>query len=181
MKNKEKDQEISQIAEKIAERKKHVFLGPFTFGLIFGIILAAIVGWLAMPGMMIVVHQSRYDTIDETCQQLKASIQANGWQCPAIRNMNKAMSKHGVEMKEQIRIVELCKAPYAKDVLLTNPEVATLMPCAWGVYKGKDGKIYISGMNMGIMGKMFGGNIAKVMGGAVAKDEHNILKNIISE
>jgi uncharacterized protein (DUF302 family) len=95
--------------------------------------------------------------------------------------MNKAMSKHGVNMDKQVRIVELCKAPYAKDVLLTNPEVSTLMPCAWGVYKGEDGKVYIAGMNMGLMGKMFGGNIAKVMGGAVAKDEHNMLKAVIAE
>lgn len=55
------------------------------------------------------------------------------------------------------------------------------MPCAWGVYKGKDGKIYISGMNMGLMGKMFGGNIAKVMGEAVSKDEEQMLKEVIRE
>jgi hypothetical protein len=55
------------------------------------------------------------------------------------------------------------------------------MPCAWGVYKGKDGKVYISGMNMGLMGKMFGGNIAKVMGGTVSKDEQAILKNVIQK
>ena len=81
---------------------------------------------------------------------------------------------------DQIR-VELCNAKYAKDILMTNPEVSTLMPCAWGVYKGKDGKIYISGMNMGLMGKMFGGNIAKVMGEAVSKDEEQMLKEVIRE
>jgi len=129
--------------------------------------------------MMLVVHQSRYDSVAETSAQLKAAIEANGWKSPAIRNMNKTMAKHGIEMDKQVRIVELCNARYAKDVLMTNPEVSTLMPCAWGVYEGKDGKIYISGMNMGLMGKMFGGNIAKVMGGAVSKDEIQILKEVI--
>jgi len=162
-----------------AKSGKGKVLISFIIGLFSGVIVAAIVGWTAMPGMMITVHQSRYNTIDETCKQLKSAIQANGWQCPAIRNMNKAMSKHGIIMDKQVRIVELCKAPYAKDVLLTNPEVATLMPCAWGVYKGKDGKVYISGMNMGMMGKMFGGNIAKVMGGSVAKDEKAMLEAVV--
>ncbi len=151
----------------------------FSSGIIIGILLTGIIAWMSMPSMMLVVHQSRYDSVEETSNQLRASIEANGWQCPGIRNMNKSMAKHGVQMDTQVRIVELCNAKYAKDVLLTNPEVVTLMPCAWGVYKGRDGKVYISGMNMGLMGKMFGGNIAKIMGGAVSKDEKKMLENII--
>jgi len=85
----------------------------------------------------------------------------------------------GFTMERAVKIVELCKAEYAKDVLLTNPEVSTLMPCARGVYEGDDGKIYISGMNMGLMGKMSGGNIAKVMGGSVSKDEARMLERAI--
>jgi uncharacterized protein (DUF302 family) len=154
---------------------------PFISGLIIGMVLVAVIVWLAMPGMMLVVHQSRYDSVEETCKQLKAAIETNGWENPAIRDMNKSMAKHGVQMNKQVKIVELCNAEYAKDVLTTNPEVSTLMPCAWGVYEGDDGKIYISGMNMGLMGKMFGGNIAKVMGGAVSKDEEKMLKEVIRE
>lgn len=36
-------------------------------------------------------------------------------------------------------------------------------------------------MNMGLMGKMFGGNIARVMGGAVSKDEARMLEHVILE
>ncbi len=154
---------------------------PFIFGLIAGMALAGIAGWLLMPGMMLTVHQSRYDSVEETCKHLTDAIEANGWKSPAVRNMNKAMAKSGVQMDNQVRIVELCNAKYAKDVLTTNPEVSTLMPCAWGVYKGKDGKVYISGMNMGLMGKMFGGNIARVMGGSVSVDEEKMLGGVIRE
>ena len=150
-------------------------------GFVIGAVLTGIVGWLVIPSMMIVKHQSRYDSIEKTCNRLKATIEANGWSCPEIRDMTQAVAKHGVHMDEQVKIVELCHATYAKDILTTNPEVSTLMPCAWGVYKAKDGKVYISGMNMGLMGKMFGGNIAKVMGRAVAKDEKQMLKDIIRE
>ena len=155
-------------------------MGVFICGLIIGILIAGVVTWLSMPRMMLVVHKSRYSSVEETCEQLKAAIEANGWRCPAIRNMNMAMKEQGVEMERQVRIVELCKANYAKDILTTNPEVSTLMPCAWGVYEGKDGNVYISGMNMGLMGKMFGGNIAKIMG-LVSKDEKRILRDIIQE
>jgi len=153
----------------------------FISGLIIGMILVGIIVWLSMPRMMLVIHESRYNSVEETCKQLKVAIEANGWQCPAIRNMNIAMGEQDVEMEKQVRIVELCNAKYAKDILMTNPEVSTLMPCAWGVYKEKDGKVCISGMNMGLMGKMFGGNIAKVMGSLVSKDEKQMLKDVIRE
>ena len=151
----------------------------FVSGLIGGVLLTAVIVWLSMPKMMLVTHQSKFQTVEETCQHLKNSIEANGWNCPAIRDMNMTMSKQGVQMDKRLMIVELCKAQYAKDVLSTNPEVSTLMPCAWGVYEGDDGNCYITGMNMGLMGKMFGGNIATVMGSSVAKDEKQMLKNII--
>ncbi|HOJ33977.1 MAG TPA: DUF302 domain-containing protein [Candidatus Hydrogenedentes bacterium] len=156
-------------------------LSFFLYGLVVGALLVGIMGWLSMPSMMLKIHQSKYDSVDETCAQLKAAIEANGWQCPAIRNLNEATAKQGVKIDKQVRIVELCKAEYAKEILETNPEVSTLMPCAWGVYEGKDGKVYISAMNTRLMGKMFGGNIAKVMGRAVSKDEEQMLKDIIQQ
>jgi hypothetical protein len=53
-----------------------------------------------------------------------------------------------------------------------------MLPCALGVYEGEDGKVFISGMNVGLMGKMFGGNIAKVMGN-VSDEEKQILQGVI--
>jgi uncharacterized protein (DUF302 family) len=118
--------------------------------------------------------------VEETCEQLRAAIEAAGWQCPAVRDMRQSMAKYGVTFPGEARIVELCQATYAKQVLTTNPEVLTLMPCAWGVYKGSDGKVYISGLNMGLMGKLFGGTIAKVMGGSVAEDEAAMLARVVA-
>jgi uncharacterized protein (DUF302 family) len=93
--------------------------------------------------------------------------------------MNKSMAAKNVTFSSPVRIVELCRAEYAKDVLTTNPEVSTLMPCAWGVYQGLDGKVRITGMNMGLMGKMFGGNVARIMGGKVADEEKAMLAEVI--
>jgi uncharacterized protein (DUF302 family) len=181
MERKTHNQHFTPSGMNFQKQEKMGWLIQFISGLIVGVVLVGTIGWWSMPGMMLAVHQSRFDTVEETCTQLKSAIEANGWQSPAIRNMNKAMAEHGVQMDKPVRIVELCNATYARDILMTNPEVSTLMPCAWGVYEGKDGRIYISGMNMGLMGKMFGGNIAKVMGTAVSKDEARMLGPIIRE
>jgi uncharacterized protein (DUF302 family) len=146
-----------------------------------GILLTALLGWKLMPGMMITIKESRYESVDETCEALVDSITQAGWSSPAVRNMNQSIHAHGATLERPVKIVELCHAHYAKDVLSTNPEVSTLMPCAWGVYEGNDGKIYISGMNIKLMGTLFGGNIAEVMGKNVASDEHIILANVISQ
>ena len=161
---------------KIVTRKSHLI--HLAAGIVGGAILCAVLIVLSMPRMMIVVHESKYDSVEETCQQLKISIEGHGWVCPKIRNLSKTIREDGVEMTRDVRIVELCNATHAQDVLMTNAEVSTLMPCAWGVYK-ENGKVYVSGMNMGLMGKMFGGNIAKVMGGAVAENEHDILNDVV--
>ncbi len=148
-------------------------------GLVAGFLLCGLAVVLAMPRMMLVVHESRYATVDETAAKLKEAIESNGWNCPMVRNLNASVAKEGGNLSRQVRIVELCKAAYAEEVLASRPDVSTLMPCAFGVYEGEQGKIFISGMNTGLMGKMFGGVVAKVMGGAVAADEQRILAAVV--
>lgn len=150
-------------------------------GLVTGAVLTGLALWKFMPRLMIVVHESRYADVDETCAELTKAIQAAGWNSPATRNLNKALSAQGVELAMPVRIVELCQANYAREVLTTNPEMSTLMPCAWGVYRGADGKVYIAGLNIGLMGRLFGGNIAKVMGRQVANDEARMLRSVTRE
>jgi len=156
-------------------------LAPALVGFVLGILVTAIVMWKAMPGMMLTSHVSRFATVEETCDAIQKVVASNdaGWVSPGTRSMTDSIKKHGVAFTKDVRIVELCNAKYAADILTTNPEVSTLMPCAWGVYEGEDGKIHITGMNMSLMARMFGGNIAAVMGGSVAEDEHEILTEVV--
>ncbi len=55
------------------------------------------------------------------------------------------------------------------------------MPCTIAVYETDEGDVQISKINTGIMAKIFGGTVARVMGGKVAKDEQEMLRNIIEE
>lgn len=168
----------SMAAMDVATPHRRNWVLPGLVGLVLGVVLTGVAVWQAMPGMMIVEHQSKYG-VDETVSRLQQAIKDAGWVSPGVRDMNKSMSKQGVVFDKKVRLVELCHADHAKSVLGSDRHVATLMPCAIAVYEGDDGKTYISGMNMGLMGKMFGGNIAAVMGGPVAEDERKILSTVI--
>jgi len=93
--------------------------------------------------------------------------------------MNQSMAKHGVTFNPRVKLVKLCKAEYAKDVLTTNRHVSTMMPCTFSVWEGVNGKVYLSKMNMALIAKMFGGNVTKVMGEKVVHDEEEILQGLL--
>jgi len=118
-------------------------------------------------------------TEGETVAALEKSVQDHGWVVSTVINMNKSMAKHGVEFGPRVKVVKLCNPEYAKSVLTTDRHVSTLMPCSLAVWEGDDGKVYLSKMNMGLMAKLFGGNIAEVMGEKVVKDERAMLSGIV--
>ena len=147
-------------------------------GLVIGVVLTGAAIVTAMPKMMIVTQESRLG-FDETVAALEQAIPQQGWVVSTVSDMNKSMAKHGVEFEPRVKLVKLCKPEYAQSVLTTDRHVSTLMPCTLAVWEGDDGKVYLSKMNMSLMARMFGGNIAKVMGGSVARDEHAILSGIV--
>lgn len=51
------------------------------------------------------------------------------------------------------------------------------MPLAIGVYEDKKGQVYVSQLNVGLMGKMFGGTIAEVMAMA-GKDLNEVVASV---
>lgn len=54
-----------------------------------------------------------------------------------------------------------------------------LLPCSIAVWEGDDDKTYLSMMNLGLMAKLFGGNISKVMGSRAARDEKVMLLGLL--
>jgi len=55
-----------------------------------------------------------------------------------------------------------------------------LMPLGIGIYEDKDGQVYISELNVGLLGMMFGGTIADVMADA-GKDVKNIITSVTTK
>ena len=57
---------------------------------------------------------------------------------------------------ERVKIVTLCNPHYANRILLEDRDkvVATMMPLGIGVYETSDGHVFISEMNIGLMGRI---------------------------
>ena len=149
-------------------------------GAVIGFVLCGIIVFTAMPSLMIVTTECKLG-FDETIAALEKRIPENGWVISGGQpmDMNKSMAKNGVTFKPRVKLVKLCNAEYAKDVLATDRHVSTMMPCTLSVWEGDDGKVYLSKMNMALMAKMFGGNVAKVMGNKVVHDEEEMLQGLL--
>jgi len=149
-------------------------------GATIGFVLSGIVVFTAMPSLMIVTRESKLG-FDETIAALQKRIPEHGWVISGDQpiDMNKSMTKHGVTFKPHVKLVKLCNAEYAKSVLTSDRYISCMMPCSMAVWEADDGKVYLSEMNMALMAKMFGGNIAKVMGKKVVYDEEEMLQGLL--
>jgi hypothetical protein len=87
----------------------------------------------------------------------------------------------GVEFGPRVKRVKQCEPEDARSTLTTDRHVSTRMPCMMAVWEGDGGRAYLAKMNIPLMARMFGGNIAKVVGGNVAQDEHAILSGIVQD
>lgn len=152
-------------------------------GLIAGVIGAVIIVATMMPKQMILTYESQFDSVDETVACIVKSVKSYGWQVSRIGDLKKTLKKHGKDLKPEVRVVKICHADYALEVLSDEKAryASSLMPCTIAVYTDDSGKVLISKMNTGLMGKMFGGTIARVMGGKVGHDEHLILSCVIKK
>lgn len=145
-----------------------------------GFVLCAVAVIGLMPRIMIVTKECTLD-LEQTVAALEERIAAHGWVLSGGKpvNMNHSLASQGVVFEPQVRLIKLCKAEYAQSVLSTDPKVSCMMPCTISVWEGNDGKTYLSKMNMSLMAKMFGGNIGKIMGGKVSRDEEKFLEGLV--
>jgi uncharacterized protein (DUF302 family) len=149
-------------------------------GLVTGFLLCGIIVFTVMPSLMIVTSESKLG-FDETVAALEKRIAEQGWVISGGQpmDMNKSMVKHGVTFEPRVKLVKLCKPEYAKNVLTTDRHLSTMMPCTFSIWEGDDGKVYLSKMNMALMAKLFGGNVATVMGEQVVHDEEKMLQDLL--
>jgi len=141
-------------------------------------------------GQMITESRSRYDTVEETVEAIKAGVNAYNvnhahekdevgmWKVLNTMDMKEKLEKHYPDMKETT-LVNLCNPNMAHRMLEDEDQrqVSTLMPCAIGVYEKSDG-IYVSGFNMDMMSKVMPGGLGDILD-TVADADHEILQNVI--
>ena len=153
----------------------------FVAGLILGAVMTGVAVWMVMPTMMLSVHPSKYG-VDETVTMIKQASNTKGWLVPKVYDIQKSLQKAGHDDISSAKIISLCQPHHAYKILNDdeNKKVLAVMPCRIGVYTAVNGRTYIAVMNIGLMGKMFGGTIAEVMEAAAA-DEREILASVIAD
>lgn len=163
--------------QKHINAKRTILISVIT-GLVVGAAASSAAIFLTMPSMMFITAESNLD-FEQTVSTLEKNIEDNGWVVSSIMDMNKSMARHSVEFAPKVKLIKLCKPDYAKSVLQTDRYISTMMPCTFSVWEDDNGKVYLSRMNLSVMAKMFGGNVAKVMGDSVTRDEDKMLSGII--
>lgn len=165
---------------KSTDTRKHLVTG--VVGVFAGFALCIIILISVMPSLMIVTRECELG-FDETVSALEKRIPEHDWILSdgKAKDMNASLAKHGVVFEPRVKLVKLCNAEHAKSVLTTDRWVSCLMPCSMAIWEGDDGKVYLSEMNMGLMAKIFGGNIGKVMGGSVVHEEEQMLDGLLKD
>lgn len=156
--------------------KKQIIFG--LLGVLIGILLTGIIMWNSAAGIMLIEDESRYD-FDEAVNVFKNTVHENGWKIPILHDLQETMNKYGYDVGRVV-VFELCHPDHAYRILSQDQErvVSSLMPCRVAIYERSDGKVYVSRMNSGLMGKMMKGVVPEVMGIAAFETEE-IIKSII--
>jgi uncharacterized protein (DUF302 family) len=137
-------------------------------GFVFGLLVMAVLVWQLMPRMMFNVYKSPQG-FDETVATLQANVSTKAdWKVLEFFDFKQSIDKAGFGPMSRIGAFALCNPRYASRILDEdgNKKVTAMMPLGIGVYEDAEGDIYVSELNVKLLGMMFGGTIAEVMGAA---------------
>ena len=108
-----------------------------------------------------IIEKSSPLGFEETIDKLVANGKALGWKLPRKwrKNFQKNLKKVTKVDIGRSLVVEMCE-PHAAVKLLTHDKYKkflSMMPCSVAVYEKSDGKVYLSMMNIQMMGSMYKG------------------------
>ena len=144
---------------------------------IVGMALMGLIVWFTMPILMLVKHRSRL-SYDETVTALSETlIKKQDWHVLNVNDFQKS-TKDFITL-ERVGSIDICNPRYVSKILADdkNRGVTAFMPLDLGVYEDKKGQVFVSQLNVGLVGKMFGGTISKVMGMA-GKDLSEVVESV---
>jgi uncharacterized protein (DUF302 family) len=132
-------------------------------GVLIGLLLMGLGVWFMMPSLMLIKHKSNR-SYDDTLSILSEGFpKKQDWHLLKINDYQESTAPF-VTM-ERVCSMNVCNPRYASQILSddANRGVTAFMPLAVGVYEDKKKQVFISQLNVRLLGMMFGGTIAKVM------------------
>jgi len=135
-----------------------------------------LVVWKVMPSMMLIQHKSS-KSFDETVAVIGDAItKKKDWKILVVNDFQKSIREGGHGEMNRIGSIAICNPHHASRILADDGDkkVTAFMPIEIGIYEDKSGHVHVSELNIGLMGKMFGGTIAEVMSDA-AKEIKDVI------
>ena len=152
--------------------------------LIAGLIAVLLVAcyWLlrfGLPRLMLPECRSAYP-LEDTVTRLADAAKSAGWVVQSIVELEKSIEKNGGGVVRPVRLVNLCQARHAARIMQddTARRVSVLMPCTITVYEKSDGSVWVAAMNPGLIAPFFGGVVAEMMGGPIAREQAAFIRTV---
>lgn len=145
-----------------------------------GMAIMGIAVWFTMPSLMLIRHKTGLG-YEATVAALNRAFEEKGdWRVLTVNDYRKSTAGFG--SIEPTASLSICNPRYASRILANDVDrgVTAFMPLAVGVYEDKEGQVYISQLNVGVMGMMFGGTIAEVMGDA-GRDLEDVIASVAAQ
>ncbi|MEE9493743.1 MAG: DUF302 domain-containing protein [Gammaproteobacteria bacterium] len=126
---------------------------------ILGAVVAVAIGIKLLPGLMVKEFPSPY-AFEETIEKVTENAKEMGWKVPKswVINFQKNLLKVVKVDVGPNKVIGMCEPQAAADMLIHDElkQISVMMPCSIAFYEKSDGKTYISIMNMGLLGTVFG-------------------------
>lgn len=148
--------------------------------LLTGMALMGAIVWLTMPSLMLITRPSA-QSYDDTVARLDQTLASKAdWRVLAVNDYQKATA--AFDEINRTGSMNVCNPRYASRILSDEGDraVTALMPLAIGVYEDNQGNVYVTRVNVKLLGMMFGGTIAKVMGMA-GKDLDDVVESALAD
>lgn len=148
--------------------------------IVVGMLLMGLLVWFTMPSLMLIEHKTNRSYDDTVAAISDALSKKQDWRVLTVNDYQKSTVAFGAI--ERVGTVSICNPRYASKILANDVDrgVTAFMPLGLGVYEDKQGHVYVSQLNVGLLGMMFGGTIADVMGMA-GTDLKEVVAAVVSE
>ena len=132
-------------------------------GVLIGFLLMGLVVWFTMPSLMLIKHKSNRSYDDTQSILSEGFPKKQDWHLLKITDYQENRAPFGA--MERVCSINVCNPRYAWQILSddANRGVTAFMPLAVGIYEDKKGQVFVSQLNVRLLGMMFGGTIAKMM------------------
>lgn len=142
-----------------------------------GMGLMGLIVWFAMPFLMLVKRKSKLNYEDTVTALSEILQKKQDWHVLTMNDFQKNVKDFAT--LERVGSISICNPRYVSKILADdkNRGVTAFMPLELGVYEDKKGQVFVSQLNVGLLGKMFGGTISNVMGMA-GKDLSGVVEAV---